>query len=280
MADCNISDNMLDEAIISGGCEISSVIDQVIEQVERQKLDVPSSSNPFAMIENTKNLSFSSLNTSKSVDSPTERSKRHRSGGKKIRVRHKKRKWKPYCKLNWEERKRLEERDSRRAYRSREKMSASGLTLAPYNTTQFLMEDHNLEEPDYLSIHHNKEDCHSYDSEEDFYSSPDDEEEFLHQQFSETYDSFHDAYINNMSKFELVRELMRLEDEIEVVEKTLRECREQRKMLAEYPCLDVDAEMEKIQVFQDEIVKLTQENSVLEKNNELLQNRVSTSKSE
>ncbi|XP_077589880.1 protein HEXIM1 [Stigmatopora nigra] len=69
--------------------------------------------------------------------------KRHRR-----RAAKKKRNWKPYYKLSWEERKALEERETARASRLREEMFAKGLPVAPYNTTQFLMDEHDREEPD------------------------------------------------------------------------------------------------------------------------------------
>lgn len=55
----------------------------------------------------------------------------------------KKRSWKPYNKLTWEEKKRLEERESQRASQMRAEMFAKGPPVAPYTTTQFLMmKDH------------------------------------------------------------------------------------------------------------------------------------------
>ncbi|XP_078080086.1 protein HEXIM1-like [Mustelus asterias] len=69
--------------------------------------------------------------------------KRHRR-----RPSKKKRRWRPYFKLSWEEKKALDERESVRAAKTRAEMFAKGFTVAPYNTTQFLMEEHNQEEPD------------------------------------------------------------------------------------------------------------------------------------
>lgn len=248
---------------------IHEVIEEVIEQVENMKCTKSEDINNTD-VENceTSRCESGQANSSKlTSDSSAEKSK-HRSGSRKHRVRHKKHKWKPYHKLTGAERRRLEERISRRAYRAREKMSAAGLALAPYNTTQFLMDDHNIGEPDYESIHHESKAKDDYNSSEDYYSSPDDEEEFIQQQFSETYDSFHDDYINDMSKSDLVRELIRLEDEIEAMEHTFRETCEEKQEI------DVEAEMEKIQVFQVEIEKLAHENDLLEKANKTLQNQL------
>ncbi|XP_072299041.1 protein HEXIM1 [Eucyclogobius newberryi] len=74
-----------------------------------------------------------------------------RAGGKRKhrrRASRKKRHWKPYFKLSWEEKKALDERETARASRVREEMFAKGLPVAPYNTTQFLMDEHDREEPD------------------------------------------------------------------------------------------------------------------------------------
>lgn len=246
------------------GNGIREVIEKVIEKVENMTCSKPIDIDP-----NYPRASRYKSGHPHHLKWGAERSK-HRSGNRKNRVRHRKHKWKPYHKLTGDERRRLEERISRRAYRAREKMSASGLTLAPYNTTQFLMDDHNFGEPDYDSIHHESKSKDDYNSSEDYYSSPDDEEEFIQQQFSETYDSVHDDYINGMSKFELVHELIRLEDEVENLEQSLRESWEEKKSE-----LDVDAEIEKIQVFQIEIEKLTHENHILEKTNDKLQTKLS-----
>ncbi|XP_078722198.1 uncharacterized protein LOC144938238 [Lampetra fluviatilis] len=73
-------------------------------------------------------------------------------GGKRHRRRPSRqkraRRWKPFTKLSWDEKRQLEERDARRAARIRAEMEAKGFPVAPYNTTQFLMEEHDLGEPD------------------------------------------------------------------------------------------------------------------------------------
>ncbi|XP_076856287.1 protein HEXIM1 [Brachyhypopomus gauderio] len=149
-----------------------------------------------------------------------------------------KRRWKPYFKLTWEEKKELDERETARASRVRAEMFAKGLPVAPYNTTQFLMEEHDREEPDL-----NTELCgrrsfgasRSEDtaSEEDRFEAEEEEEEegeggggggsdgmgrpghaggeFLQRDFSETYERYHVETLQNMSKQELVKEYLELE---------------------------------------------------------------------
>ncbi|XP_069760705.1 protein HEXIM1 [Narcine bancroftii] len=151
-------------------------------------------------------------------------------GGKRKHRRRpskKKRRWKPYFKLTWEEKKRLDERESVRAARTRAEMFARGFTVAPYNTTQFLMDEHDQEEPD-LNTGARRLGKADETSEED---ELDDEEqdsgsdgmggdgmggdgeggEFLQRDFSETYERYHAESLQNMTKQELVREYLELE---------------------------------------------------------------------
>ncbi|XP_016422894.1 protein HEXIM-like [Sinocyclocheilus rhinocerous] len=160
-----------------------------------------------------------------------------RQGKKKHRRRpsKKKRRWKPYFKLTWEEKKELDERETARASRVRAEMFAKGLPVAPYNTTQFLMEEHDREEPDLntelgarKSGAIRSDDTASED--ENFEGEDEDEEEggggggsdgmgrpghasgeFLQRDFSETYERYHVETLQNMSKQELVREYLELE---------------------------------------------------------------------
>uniref|UniRef100_A0A8D0H032 HEXIM P-TEFb complex subunit 2 n=1 Tax=Sphenodon punctatus TaxID=8508 RepID=A0A8D0H032_SPHPU len=71
-----------------------------------------------------------------------ERKKHRRRPSKRRRP------WKPYHNLNWEEKQQVDKKQSQRASRIQAEMFAKGHPVAPYNTTQFLMEDHNQEEPD------------------------------------------------------------------------------------------------------------------------------------
>ncbi|MBN3309914.1 HEXIM protein, partial [Amia calva] len=117
-------------------------------------------------------------------------------------------------------------------------MFAKGLPVAPYNTTQFLMEEHDLEEPDLNTELGGRRPCgasRSEDtaSEEEFVDAAEEEEdcsgggsgggsdgmgrpgdaggEFLQRDFSETYEKYHVESLQNMTKQELVREYLELE---------------------------------------------------------------------
>lgn len=162
-----------------------------------------------------------------------------RVGKKKHRRRasRKRRNWKPYYKLSWEERRALEEKETARASRVREEMFAKGLPVAPYNTTQFLMDEHDREEPDLNTetgvrrpsgVGGRIEDT---GSEEDLFDNEDEDEddgsggggsdgigrpgnaggEFLQRDFSETYEMYHVESLQNMTKQELVQEYLELE---------------------------------------------------------------------
>ncbi|NXT25063.1 HEXI1 protein, partial [Syrrhaptes paradoxus] len=136
----------------------------------------------------------------------------------------KKRRWKPYSKLSWEEKQQFDERQSLRASRLRAEMFAKGQPVAPYNTTQFLMEDHDQEEPDLKTgLYPRRTAAKSDDtSEEDFLEEAAEEDggsdgmggdgsEFLQRDFSETYERYHVESLQNMSKQELVKEYLELE---------------------------------------------------------------------
>lgn len=172
----------------------------------------------------------------------------------------KKRSWKPYNKLTWEEKKRLEERESQRASRMRAEMFAKGQPVAPYNTTQFLMEDHGLEEPDLcppprrapvaLPPLHLTSDSTEEDEEEDGTGSDgmanddDDGTKFLQKDFSETYEKYHVESLQDMNKQELIREYMELEKCMSRMEEENNRLRSQQ---ADPPRLrELEMELEKL----------------------------------
>lgn len=203
--------------------------------------------------------------------------KKHRRGASK-----KKRSWKPYDKLSWEEKKALEERETARASRMREEMFAKGLPVAPYNTTQFLMDEHDREEPDLntetgvrrsLGVGGRAEDTGS--EEEIFDIEEEDEDdgsgggsdgigrpgnaggEFLQRDFSETYEMYHVESLQNMSKQELVQEYLELEKCMSRLEE------ENNRLRRSAP----DGSLLRIREMELELERLRAENS------ELLQNQ-------
>uniref|UniRef100_A0A452UGB5 HEXIM P-TEFb complex subunit 2 n=1 Tax=Ursus maritimus TaxID=29073 RepID=A0A452UGB5_URSMA len=135
-------------------------------------------------------------------------------GRKKHRRRASKRKrhWRPYLELSWAEKQQRDERQSQRASRVREEMFAKGQPVAPYNTTQFLMNDRDPEEPN-LEVPHGA--CHPGSSGESEAGEGDGRGrapgEFQQRDFSEAYERYHTESLQGRSKQELVRDYLDLE---------------------------------------------------------------------
>lgn len=168
--------------------------------------------------------------------------KRRRRGKHKGGKHH--RKYKPYHKLSWSERKEVDDRETKRANLKREAAFKSGHPVAPYNTTQFLMEDHSKNEgispslkledktddlPTTKENRLSKDSSHcsggsAGDSEDEYlYDSSNDEELFLAKDFSEAYDSIHVERLQKMTKEELVKDYLELEAKVENLEKKLKD---------------------------------------------------------
>lgn len=124
------------------------------------------------------------------------------------------------------------------------------LQPAPNNTTSFLMEDHNVRESDLEKFKKlirketpkdGLEDTNDENSEQqpkindrrlhtlndesssdEFYSSPDDEQDFMEKQFTEIYDNIHAERLDSMSKTELIHEYLHLESKCSKLEDKLR----------------------------------------------------------
>lgn len=187
------------------------------------------------------------------------RRQRHRRGGRERnshgnQLQHK---WKPYDKLTWAERHALEERETERALRVREERFANGHPVAPYNTTQFLMDDHinssahpklspalarkqkgprerHASAPGGDAATKEGEEVsspggdHSDDANSSDYDFEDDEDmdsAFLakeEEEFSQTYDTIHAESLHNMTKNQLVLEYMELEARLEDMTKKIQ----------------------------------------------------------
>ncbi|KAG5854818.1 protein HEXIM1-like [Anguilla anguilla] len=224
-----------------------------------------------------------------------------RLGKKKHRRRpsKKKRRWKPYFKLSWEEKKALDERETARASRMRAEMFAKGLPVAPYNTTQFLMEEHDREEPDLnteLGGRRIMGACRSEDtaSEEDYFEPEEEEDgsgggsdgmgrpgnaggEFLQRDFSETYEKYHVESLQNMTKAELVREYLELEkcmSRLEEENNRLRCIGRCPDTSAESPVAQPDAS--RLRELEVELERLRAQNSELRLQNQLYRERGQT----
>ncbi|XP_059938117.1 protein HEXIM1 [Mesoplodon densirostris] len=198
-------------------------------------------------------------------------------GKKKHRRRpsKKKRHWKPYYTLTWEEKKKFDEKQSLRASRIRAEMFAKGQPVAPYNTTQFLMDDHDQEEPDLKTGLYPKRAAAKSDdtSDEDFMEEAGEEDggsdgmggdgsEFLQRDFSETYERYHAESLQNMSKQELIKEYLELEKCLSRMEDENNRLRLESKRLGG----DDDARVRELEL---ELDRLRAENLQLLTENEL-----------
>jgi len=182
------------------------------------------------------------------------------------------------------------------------KVVEHGQPLAPYNTTQFIMNEHNCDkEINFEEIHGriqrmHRQKLHPIDNnDDDFYSSPEDESDYLQQQFHEAYDNVHAERLNSMTKNELVQEYLQLEDRVEDLEKRLKESKAGRlqrstsnsEVQTEHLSSDADGDdsgteieehfMRKADIFQEEIKKLSEENQRLRCDNERLQRIINES---
>ncbi|CAO2645625.1 Protein HEXIM1 [Lemmus lemmus] len=202
-------------------------------------------------------------------------------GKKKHRRRpsKKKRHWKPYYKLTWEEKKKFDEKQSLRASRVRAEMFAKGQPVAPYNTTQFLMDDHDQEEPDLKTGLYPKRAAAKSDdtSDEDFVEEVGEEDggsdgmggdgsEFLQRDFSETYERYHAESLQNMSKQELIKEYLELEKCLSRKEDENNRLRLESKRLqghpSRQPCQLVEELAAEVERLRTENQRLRQENEM------------------
>ncbi len=197
-------------------------------------------------------------------DSPDAdgRAKKHRRGKQKGGRRHRQKNWKPYVKLTWEERQKLDEKEMRRAYRRREERFASGQPMAPYNTTQFLMDQHpegrqqkdagqdggapdgeapvndvkdegvpqnqHPHLPEAMDRDQASGSTESSNSGSESYDSPNDEDIFLEKDFSEAYENCQVERLQEMSKDDLVKELLDLQSKVERMEREKEKMRGQQ----------------------------------------------------
>lgn len=139
---------------------------------------------------------------------------------------------------------------------------------APHNDNQFLLEDHggfeelderlkNIDQASTSSVTRTRDSSFSVDSEggEEFYSSPEDEDEFLMQDFNDQYQSIQTEQLQKMSKQELINEYLALDN----------------RSTQKYKDLE-----ESIARLQKELDRQNSENETLQKENELLKSKLQT----
>lgn len=202
------------------------------------------------------------------------------------RGKPKHRKLKPYSKQQLSYQQQLR-------YRSRGRLAKTGRQPpAPYNTTQFLMNDHSdlpdldqklseavsselpatFQKPSAPS--RTRDSSFSVDSDEDyFYSSPEDEEEFLTKEFSTAYEDLHAERLSTLSKSELIQEYLQLEAKVDLLTKRLRGKNfhqiEERDIESKSNSTDSES-AKKLKICQQRIDDLMQQNEQLKRENESL----------
>ncbi|XP_077020214.1 protein HEXIM2 [Tamandua tetradactyla] len=186
-------------------------------------------------------------------------------GRKKHRRRSSKRKrhWRPYLELSWAEKQQRDERQSQRASRVREEMFAKGQPVAPYNTTQFLMNDRDPEEPD-LDVPHGV--SHPGSSGESEAGDSDGRGrahgEFLQRDFSEAYERYHTESLQGRSKQELVQDYLDLEKRLSLAEEEARRLQQLQSCTSRQPCRQVEELAAEIERLRTENQRLRQENEM------------------
>ncbi|XP_011167455.1 protein HEXIM1 isoform X2 [Solenopsis invicta] len=164
---------------------------------------------------------------------------------------------------------------------------------ALYNTTQFLMADHSdlpdleqkLSEAASLEVtalfpkpsapSRTRDSSFSVDSDEDyFYSSPEDEEEFLTKEFSTAYEAVHEERLSTLTKTELIQEYRLLEARMDSLTKRRNKSSHQTGEERDSENKNVsttDSEIaKKLKLCQQRIDDLLQQNEQLRRENEML----------
>lgn len=136
---------------------------------------------------------------------------------------------------------------------------------APHNDNQFLFEDHggfeelderlkSIDQASTSSVTRTRESSFSVDSDgEEFYSSPDDEDEFLMQDFNDQYQSVQTEQLHTMNKQELIEEYLALDN------RTAQKNREMEEIIGR---------------LKKELEKNSNEKEALQRENELLKSKL------
>jgi len=160
------------------------------------------------------------------------RCRRNRKAGEHHQQAARQRQWKPYSKMTWEERQKADDRITLRANRLRERRFNSGLAMAPYNTTQFLMAQHEPTGAEqsttfpFLDLDVAQA-CPGRSSGsvtgESSVADVDDagaEVMFMEKEFAEYYENFRAERLQTLTKDELVRDYVELEQKLEKMQQS------------------------------------------------------------
>lgn len=183
--------------------------------------------------------------TSSESDKGVDVSEQSSARKRRRRGKHR-RKWKPYSSMTWEEKREVDVRDAARA--ARREAQLAGKPSAPWNTTQFIMEDRGCNEVRLptprasrtLSLEESL-------SEEDLDDSPEEElfeeQSLLEQDFESTYQEVASERLQGLSKAELVEECLGLERELNAA----REQSKETVLKADHEIKILQAQLKKLQ---------------------------------
>lgn len=189
-----------------------------------------------------------------------------RQGGRKVR-RAKRKAYKPYYALSEDERILREEREKMRVAKLMERMKAKGRVIAPYNTTQFIMADHEVENVDLVQlldkpIVQNTRKVSASDEDEEYYLSPSDDDDFISKEFMKDYDKQHVNNLEMMSKKMLMKEYIVILRKNEALELRLGVIHErENKKIREQKYRDC------LQQMEEELESLRKQNQTLQRHN-------------
>lgn len=192
-----------------------------------------------------------------SVESALGRKKHRRRASK--RKRH----WRPYLELSWAEKQQRDERQSQRASQAREEMFAKGQPVAPYNTTQFLMNDRDPEEPNLDVPHGASHPGSSGESEAgDCDRRGQAHGEFQQREFSEAYERYHTESLQGRSKQELVQDYLDLERRLSQAEEETRRLQQLQECTSRQPCRQLEELAAEVERLRTENQQLRRENQM------------------
>lgn len=191
--------------------------------------------------------------TSSESDKGVDLTEQPISGRKRRRRGKHRRKWKPYSSMTWEEKREVEARETARA--ARREAQLAGKPSAPWNTTQFIMEDRGCNEVRLPTPRASRTlSLEDSLSDEDLEDSPEDElfeqQSLLEQDFENTYQEVASERLQGLSKAELVEECLGLERELNAANTVRDQSRE-----------DVIRLEQEVRVLQDQLKKLEEESS-------------------
>jgi protein HEXIM1/2 len=169
----------------------------------------------------------SESSSERAEDATPGKKRRHRRG------KHRRRAWKPYSKMTPEERQQAESREAARA--ARRERNLMGKPAAPWNTTQFIMEDHETVGEMNLStssVSRTISVGSSASDEDAAYESPEESGVesgvFWNRDYENVVAELEEEELRGLSQAELVQRCLQLREEV-------RRLREEKSSLAQMP---------------------------------------------